>query len=151
VLPSYTTEEAPLVIGKVLIWLVDRLFGLRYQYFGFREGNYLKVKRGAAEIVDLEDVPPKYHADRGPIEYDDLALLESASRAKQLAGSSRYSVLKSLDPFVVLESVFRRVPGTAIDPSRRRGIDLSASTAGGESAGDRGRSRTTSVTHAVCS
>lgn len=91
------------MIGKLLVWLINRLFGFRYQYFELRKGKYLKVRRGAAEIVDLEDVPPKHRTDRGSIEYADFSLLENASQAKQLDSSSRLSVLKRLDPFVVLE------------------------------------------------
>jgi len=48
------------MLGKLLKWLITRMFGLRYEYFELRDGRYLKVKRGTATIIDVESVPHKH-------------------------------------------------------------------------------------------
>lgn len=91
------------VFGKLLTWLYRRLFGLRYHYFELRDGKYLRVKRGAAKIIDLEDVPEKHRTDHGEVSDLYLAALESVRLTRNLAPKTRRSVLEDLPPFAVLE------------------------------------------------
>lgn len=88
------------MIGKLLDWLITKLFGAPYRYIKLEDGVYLKVKRGAASIVPVDEVPEHYHEEH---EDDTVELAErpDPSMPNELMKKARIELLESKPAYEV--------------------------------------------------
>ena len=85
---------------RLIGWLRNRLFGIRYEYFEVADGKYLKIRRGHAELVDDESIPPDMR-EQGS-EFDGASRHASeASLGNEMAAEARLNVLRSKSPYEV--------------------------------------------------
>lgn len=94
------------MLRKLLRWLIRAVFGSRYEYYELGDGKYLKVERGAAEIIRLTEVPVEARRDQAAVEPQLLAALEAGS-GPALGAATRLSILKRLPPVAILEQALK--------------------------------------------